>query len=76
MFAAYMNGDAWDNRSHRGWTTLLSFLCQSIAICALLLIPLLATQGLPSIQNLRELVAPAPHQGGRRRCKATNEKLR
>ena len=60
MFAAYMNGDAWDNRSHRGWTTLLSFAVQATGIGMLLLIPMLSLQGLPALQSLETLVAPAP----------------
>src|SRR3954468_15066658 len=35
--------------SHRGWTTLASFGLQGVALCGVMLLPLLYTQGLPQI---------------------------
>ena len=52
--------DSWSNRSHRGWTTLFSFAVQSLAVCCLLLLPLLYTDGLPRLTLLVPLLAPAP----------------
>jgi len=63
VFADYLDDYAWANRSHRGWTTLLSFAVQFTAIGALRLLPLLSTQGLPSLQLMAALVAPAPPPG-------------
>lgn len=60
MFADYLDSGTWANRSHRGWTTLLSFALQFTAIGGLLLLPLLSIQGLPSLQLMAALVAPAP----------------
>jgi periplasmic protein TonB len=60
VFADYPNGVTWANRSHRGWTTLLSFALQVTAIGALLLLPLLSIEGLPPLQLMAALVAPAP----------------
>jgi protein TonB len=58
-----MGEHSWANRSHRGWTTLLSFALQVVAIGALLLLPLLSLQGLPPLQLMAALVAPAPPPG-------------
>ena len=63
MFAEYLDGMSWDNRSHRGWTTFVSFAFQILAVGILLLIPLLSMQGLPAIQLMAALVAPAPPPG-------------
>jgi len=35
----------WDERSHRGWTTLTSVAVQALAVCILLVPPLLAARG-------------------------------
>jgi len=61
MFANSFCDSGWSSRSHRGWTTLVSFALQGLAIGCLLLLPLLHTQGLPSLELLApRLVAPAP----------------
>lgn len=63
MFGEYVNGDAWGNRSHRGWTALISFGLQILALGGLLLLPLLSVQGLPTLQLMAALAAPAPPPG-------------
>jgi periplasmic protein TonB len=63
VFAEYLNDSAWDNRSHRGWTTLASFALQAVAIGTLLLLPLLSIQGLPPLQLMAALMAPTPPPG-------------
>ena len=63
MFGDYMCSSPWANRSHRGWTTLLSFTLQVLAIGTLLLLPLLSIQGLPPLQLMAALMAPAPPPG-------------
>jgi periplasmic protein TonB len=60
MFADYISDNAWANRSHRGWTALLSFASQALAIAGLLLLPLFYTQALPRLALLGSVVAPAP----------------
>lgn len=63
MFADYLDDYAWANRSHRGWTTVFSFALQVIAMGGLLLVPLLSIEGLPPLQLVAALVAPAPPPG-------------
>jgi protein TonB len=62
MFADSLCDCPWATPSHsrRGWTTLASFALQFIAIGGLLLLPLLYTEGLPRLQLMAALVAPAP----------------
>jgi len=60
MFADSLLNDSWADRSRRGWTTLISFALEATAISALLLLPLLYTQGLPHLQLISALVAPTP----------------
>ena len=60
MFAESFCDSGWSNRSHRGWTTLVSFAIQALAISCLPFLPLLYTQGLPRLALLAPLVAPAP----------------
>ena len=43
-----------------GWTTLLSFALQTVAIAALVLLPLFYTQALPAIVALGSLIGPPP----------------
>ena len=50
----------WSNHSHRGWTTLISFALQALAVGCLLLLPLFYTEGLPRLAMLVPLLAPAP----------------
>jgi protein TonB len=58
MFADYISDSAWDNRPHRGWTTLASFGFQGAAVGVLLLIPLIYTEGIPQLKFMTDLVAP------------------
>ncbi len=58
MFADSFCDTNWDNQSHRGWTTLLSFGLQAIAVTGLLALPLLYTQGLPSLISPPRLLVP------------------
>jgi periplasmic protein TonB len=60
MFADYISGNSWANRSHRGWTALASFAAQALAIAALLAAPLFYTQAMPRLALLGSVVAPAP----------------
>jgi protein TonB len=60
MFADSLLDSPWTDRSRRGLTTLVSFAVQSVAVGALLLLPLLYTQGLPQLQLIASLVAPTP----------------
>jgi len=60
MFADSFCDSGWSNRTHRGWTTLISFAVQSFAIACLLLLPLIYTQGLPKLTVLAPLLAPSP----------------
>lgn len=59
MFTEYVCETPWENQSHRGWTALASFSIQALAVFALLLVPLIYTSGLPSLQFILPLVAPA-----------------
>jgi protein TonB len=60
MFADSFCDSRWSNRSHRGWTTLVSFAVQALAVGCLLLLPLLYTQGLPRLMLLAPVLAPEP----------------
>lgn len=60
MFADSFCDSGWLNRSHRGWTTLVSFALQALLAGCLLLLPLVYTQGLPRLTLLGPLVAPTP----------------
>jgi periplasmic protein TonB len=60
MFADSLLDSPWADRSRRGWTTLVSFAIQVVAVGSLLLLPLLYTQGLPQLQLMAALVAPTP----------------
>jgi periplasmic protein TonB len=59
MFADYISDSSWDNRSHRGITTLASFALQFAAVGVLLLLPLIYTEGLPQLKLITDLVAPS-----------------
>jgi periplasmic protein TonB len=59
MFADSLCDSSWAHRSHRGWTTLLSFAVQAVVLASLLLLPLFYTAGLPRPQWMASLVAPA-----------------
>jgi protein TonB len=58
MFADSFCDTNWDNQSHRGWTTLLSFGLQAIFVASLLVLPFLYTQGLPSLISPSRLLVP------------------
>ena len=61
MFADSLLDSAYVNRSHRGWATLASFAAQALAVCTLLILPLLHPQGLPRLKllsGLSPIVAP------------------
>jgi periplasmic protein TonB len=60
MFADSLLDSPWADRSHRGWTTLVSFAVQAVAVGGLLALPLLYTQGLPQFQLISALMAPTP----------------
>jgi protein TonB len=60
MFAEFLPGSDCSNHSHRGWTTLISFAVQALAVGCLLLLPLFYTEGLPRLAMLAPLLAPAP----------------
>ncbi len=45
MFADSLLDSALISRSHRGWTTLISFSVQALLVAALLMVPLLYTEG-------------------------------
>ena len=60
MFADFLPDSDWSNHSHRGWTTLISFALQAVAVGCLLLLPLFYTEGLPRLAMLAPLLAPAP----------------
>jgi hypothetical protein len=60
MFAYSLLDYHWANRSRRGWMTLVAFALQALGISLLLLLPLIYTQGLPRLQKLEALGAPAP----------------
>jgi periplasmic protein TonB len=61
MFADSLLDSVLTSRSHRGWATLISFCTQAVAVGALLTIPLLYTQGLPSLHLMRpEVIGPPP----------------
>jgi hypothetical protein len=49
MFADLLTNSEWSNHSHRGWTTLMSFALQALALGCLLLLPLFYTEGLPKL---------------------------
>jgi len=59
MFADSFCDSGWSNHSHRGWATLASFALQLLALCCLLLLPLLYTEGLPRLAILMPLLALA-----------------
>ncbi len=60
MFADSLLQSPWADRSRRGWTTAVSFFLQAAVLGGFLLLPLLYTQGLPQLQFMAALVAPAP----------------
>jgi|GEM_PF-5526368 len=63
MFVEYLSDSAWENRSHRGWTALASFTLQALALSVLLVLPILYSSFVPSLEFIRPvapLAQPAP----------------
>jgi len=62
MFADSLLDSPWENRSRRGWTTIASFAAQILAMGGLLLLPLIYTQGLPTLHWIETgpILAPPP----------------
>jgi protein TonB len=50
----------WDPSARRGWSTLVSFTFQALALSLLLLVPLFSIQGPPRFEWLRPVIAPPP----------------
>ena len=70
MFNDLSHASTWETHSHRGWSTLASFVVQATFVSGLLLLPLLYTQGLPRLRFMESGVlspppgpAPAPPRG-------------
>jgi periplasmic protein TonB len=64
MFVESLLDSTWANRSHRGWTALISLAVQALGVGVLLLLPFIYTQGLPELRLMRALPAsPAPPPG-------------
>jgi protein TonB len=57
MFADSLLDSHWANRSHRGWTTLVSFAVQVLAVGVVIVLPLIYTEGLPRL-HLISIGAP------------------
>jgi protein TonB len=72
MFSESLLETSWAERARRRWTALTSFGLQAVIIGLLMLIPLLATVGLPMARTVSTPISlsrsdpgPTPHQGGR-----------
>ena len=63
MFADSLLDHQWENRSHRGWTTLASFAMQALAVAMVLALPLIYTEGLPRLQMLSVSAPIGPPSG-------------
>jgi periplasmic protein TonB len=50
-------GPSWDERSHRGFTTLVSFGLQALVVSLLIVLPMLRPQGLPLFPQLSSPVS-------------------
>ena len=78
MFADFSPDSEWSRHSNRGWTTLISFALQVLAVACLLLLPLLYNEGLPRL-CLKPLCAHRTnptecHKPADRRCQSTRAK--
>ena len=64
MFADGLLDSHWGNRSRRGWTTLVSFGLQAVAVAVVTSLPLLYTEGLPKLQlvAMGAPIGPPPGQ--------------
>jgi protein TonB len=60
MFNDSLLDSAWAHDSRRGWTTVLSFAVQAVAVAILLLLPLIYGEGMPGLQWTAHIVAPTP----------------
>jgi periplasmic protein TonB len=58
MFADCVCDSPCQNRSHRGWTTLLSFTLQAMAVATLFALPIMHTLGVPSLLSPPRLRVP------------------
>ena len=64
MFADSLLDSAWAHDSRRGWTTVLAFAVESVAVAGLLMLPLIHGEGLPQqLQSIARIVAPGPPPG-------------
>jgi periplasmic protein TonB len=63
MFADSLLDSQWENRSHRGWTTLASFALQALAVAVVLALPLIYIEGLPKLQLLSVSASIGPPPG-------------
>jgi periplasmic protein TonB len=63
MFADSLLDPHFTGRSRRGWTTLTSFALQSLAMAALLALPLIYTEGLPKLHLLSVSAPMGPPPG-------------
>ena len=64
MFADSLLDSHWTNRTRRGWTTLVSFGLQALAVGFVISLPLLYTEGLPKL-HLVSVGAPIGAPPGR-----------
>src|SRR5215475_11622305 len=64
MFADSLLDSHWGNRSRRGWTTLVSFALQAVAVVVVVSLPLLYTEGLPKLHlvSVGAPIGPPPGQ--------------
>jgi len=63
MFADSLLESPWADRSRRGWTTLLSFTAQILGVGILLALPLIYTEGLPTLKLIASGAPLAPPPG-------------
>lgn len=71
MFTDFTNDSGWENRPHRGWTTLASFALQGLLASGLLWLPLLYTQALPRLHLMESGVLSPPPPPQRLRTSGT-----
>ena len=63
MFADSFYNAPWENRSHRGWTTLASFAVQAAGVALLLILPLIYTGALPQLERPEIIHMPVAELG-------------
>jgi protein TonB len=63
MFDEVVCESAWANRSHRAWTTVVSFTVQVLVVNLLLVLPLIYPAGLPRLALTEYLIAPTAPAG-------------